>query len=58
VRILVADDHDIIRRRLKQLLAARPGWDVCAEAKTGREAVELAEQFKPEIAVMHRHARP
>jgi DNA-binding NarL/FixJ family response regulator len=52
VRILVADDHDIIRRGLKQLLAARPGWNVCAEAKTGREAVALAEQFKPEIVVM------
>jgi DNA-binding NarL/FixJ family response regulator len=52
VRILVADDHDIIRRGLKQLLAARPGWNVCAEARTGREAVALAEQFKPEIVVM------
>jgi DNA-binding NarL/FixJ family response regulator len=52
VRILVADDHDIFRRGLKQLLAARPGWDVCAEAKTGREAVDLAERFKPEIVVM------
>jgi len=52
VRILVADDHDIIRRGLKQLLTAHPGWDVCAEAKTGREAVDLAEQFKPEVVVM------
>jgi DNA-binding NarL/FixJ family response regulator len=52
VRILVADDHDIIRRGLKQLLASRPGWEVCGEAKTGREAVALAEQLKPEIVVM------
>ena len=52
LRILVADDHDIIRRGLKQLLTAHPGWDVCAEAKTGREAVALAEQFKPEVVVM------
>jgi DNA-binding NarL/FixJ family response regulator len=52
VRILVVDDHDIIRRGLKQLLTARPGWEVCAEAKTGREAVALAEQLKPEIVVM------
>jgi DNA-binding NarL/FixJ family response regulator len=52
LRILVADDHDIIRRGLKQLLTSRPGWEVCAEAKTGREAVSLAEQFKPEIVVM------
>src|SRR5580658_3810263 len=52
VKILVADDHDIIRRGLKQLLASRPGWEVCGEAKTGREAVALAEQLKPEIVVM------
>ena len=52
MRILVADDHDIIRRGLKQLLTAKPGWEVVAEAKNGREAVTLAEQFKPEIVVM------
>src|SRR5882724_7613860 len=52
LRILVADDHDIIRRGLKQLLTAKPGWEVVAEAKNCREAVTLAEQFKPEIVVM------
>jgi DNA-binding NarL/FixJ family response regulator len=52
LKILVADDHDIIRRGLKQLLTSRPGWEICAEAKTGREAVALAEQHKPDIVVM------
>jgi DNA-binding NarL/FixJ family response regulator len=52
LRILAADDHDILRRGLKQLLTARPGWEICAEAKTGREAVNLAEQHKPDIVVM------
>jgi DNA-binding NarL/FixJ family response regulator len=52
VKILVADDHDIVRRGLKQLLTAKPGWEVCAEAKNGREAVTLAEQCKPEVVVM------
>jgi DNA-binding NarL/FixJ family response regulator len=52
LRILVADDHDIIRRGLKQLLTAKPGWEVCAEAKNGREAVALAGQHKPEVVVM------
>ena len=52
LKILVVDDHDIIRRGLKDLLTAKPGWEVCAEAKTGREAVALAEQLKPEIIVM------
>lgn len=52
LNILVADDHDIIRRGLKDLLSAKPGWEVCAEAKTGKEAVALAEQLKPQIVVM------
>ena len=52
LRILVCDDHDIIRRGLKQLLTAHHGWEVCGEAKTGREAVTLAEQMKPDIVVM------
>jgi DNA-binding NarL/FixJ family response regulator len=52
LRILAADDHDILRRGLKQLLSARPGWEIVAEAKTGREAVALAEQHKPDIVVM------
>jgi DNA-binding NarL/FixJ family response regulator len=52
LKILVVDDHDIIRRGLKDLLNARSGWEVCAEAKTGKEAVALAEQLKPHIVVM------
>jgi DNA-binding NarL/FixJ family response regulator len=52
LRILVADDHDIIRLGLKNLLTARSGWEICAEAKTGREAVNLAEQHEPDIVVM------
>lgn len=52
LKILVVDDHDIIRRGLKDLLKAKPGWEVCAEAKTGKEAVVLAEQHKPHVVVM------
>ena len=52
LRILVADDHDIMRRGLKSLLTAKAGWDVCAEAKTGREAVSMAEELKPDVVVL------
>jgi DNA-binding NarL/FixJ family response regulator len=52
LRILVADDHDIIRRGLRQLLMSRPGWEVCGEAKTGREAVSASETLKPDVIVM------
>jgi DNA-binding NarL/FixJ family response regulator len=41
LRVLLADDHSIVRRGLKDLLEAHVGWRVCAEAATGREAVEL-----------------
>jgi DNA-binding NarL/FixJ family response regulator len=52
LRILVADDHDIIRRGLRELLMTRKGWEVCGEAKTGREAMVLAESLKPDVIVM------
>lgn len=52
LRILVADDHDIVRRGLKELLEERPGWTVCAEAANGREAVELALEHRPRVAVL------
>jgi len=52
LRILVADDHDIIRRGLRQLLMAKPGWEIVGEAKNGREAVTAAEQLKPDVIVM------
>jgi hypothetical protein len=41
VRILLADDHDIVRHGLRQLLEHEPGWEVCGEARDGRSAVEL-----------------
>ena len=52
LRILIADDHAVTRVGLRNLLSRRPGWTVCAEAATGREAVALAEQHRPDIAVM------
>jgi DNA-binding NarL/FixJ family response regulator len=52
LRILIADDHEIIRRGLKALLASRPGWEVCAEAATGRQAVVLAGEHRPDIVVI------
>jgi DNA-binding NarL/FixJ family response regulator len=50
--ILIADDHDLIRRGLKSLLEGQPGWQVCGEAKTGTEALQMTEQFRPQVAVL------
>ena len=52
LRILVADDHDVVRRGMKALLEDQPGWEVCAEANTGRLAVEKVRQLKPDVAVL------
>ncbi|MBI2821008.1 MAG: response regulator transcription factor [Acidobacteria bacterium] len=52
VRILVADDHEVVRHGIRVLLEAEPGWDVCATAVTGREAVRKAEELKPDVVVM------
>jgi DNA-binding NarL/FixJ family response regulator len=49
---MIADDHAIVRRGLRALLDAQPGWEVCAEASNGREAVFSAEQLQPDIAVV------
>src|ERR1700729_4099441 len=52
LRILIADDHDLLRRGEKALLQAHAGWKVCGEATTGREAVAKAEELKPDIAIL------
>src|SRR4051812_29153725 len=52
VRILIADDHVTVRRGLRALLGARTDFIICAEAKSGREAVDLAVEHKPDIAVV------
>ncbi len=52
VRILVADDHEIVRRGLKALLEAQQGWEVCGEAVDGREAVEKCKHLKPDITIL------
>src|SRR5580693_4303329 len=52
VRILIADDHAIIRGGLRALLAHEPGFEIVAEAADGRQAVELAERERPNVAVL------
>ena len=52
LRILIADDHEVARQGIRVLLESHPGWEVCAEAKDGREAVELASNSKPDIVLL------
>jgi DNA-binding NarL/FixJ family response regulator len=52
LRILVADDHEIVRHGLVALVKSHPGWEICAEADNGRQAVELARDLKPDVAIL------
>jgi len=52
LRILIVDDHAVVRRGVRSLLESQAGWEIAAEAATGREAVDLARQLQPDIVVM------
>jgi two-component system, NarL family, response regulator NreC len=52
IRVVLADDHTVVRAGLKAVLGAARDIEVIGEAKTGREAVMLAERFKPDVIVM------
>ena len=55
LRILVADDHDLIRQGLRFLLEAKTDWAICAEAATGQEAIDLTQQFHPDVVLIDIH---
>ena len=52
IRILIADDHEVVRRGLRALLETKPGWEVCGEARDGREAVEKTKTLKPDVVIL------
>ena len=52
LRILVVDDHPVVRRGLKNLLGAHPGWEVIDEAGDGMEAVHKSGQLAPDVVVL------
>jgi DNA-binding NarL/FixJ family response regulator len=51
-RVMLADDHAVVRRGLRTLIEGVPGWEVCAEAADGNETVALATQARPDILIM------
>src|SRR5688572_22613173 len=52
VRILLADDHDIIRRGLRAVLQEHVGWEICGEALSARQTVDLVQALQPDIVIM------
>lgn len=52
VKILIADDNDVLRHSLRSFLESRPGWTVCGEALDGRDAVEKAAALAPDVILL------
>ena len=52
LRILIADDHEIVRKGVRDVIEGHPSWRVCAEAADGQEAFDLALREKPDIAIL------
>ena len=52
MRILVADDHELVRRGVRSLLQTRPDIEVCGESIDGRDAIEQARRLSPDLIVM------
>lgn len=52
LRILVADDHDLMRRGIRTIIESRKGWEICGEALTGTQAVAKAQELKPDVAIL------
>ena len=51
-RILLADDHEVVRSGLRSILSAKPEWEICGETTNGRETVEETLKLKPDLVIM------
>lgn len=52
IRILIADDHEMIRQGLRKVLEDQPGWQVCGEAANGQEAMAKTRELRPDVLVL------
>jgi DNA-binding NarL/FixJ family response regulator len=51
-RILIADDHEIVRQGIRRILQVRPAWEICGEAKDGRQAILLSKELSPDVIIL------
>jgi DNA-binding NarL/FixJ family response regulator len=52
VKILIADDHEIVRQGIRRVLESKPEWEICGEASNGQQAVRMAQELTPDIIIM------
>jgi DNA-binding NarL/FixJ family response regulator len=52
VKILIADDHEIVRQGIRRVLEVKPEWKICGEAANGQEAVRMAQELTPDVIIM------
>jgi DNA-binding NarL/FixJ family response regulator len=52
LHILVADDHEVVRKGIRTLLESRPEWEICGEACTGRDAIAKTVRLKPDVVLL------
>jgi DNA-binding NarL/FixJ family response regulator len=52
LRILIADDHEVVRKGIRSIIESHPGWEVCGEASDGRKAVEKTDELNPHVVII------
>ena len=52
IRILIADDHEVVRQGIRTILKVRSEWEICGEARNGREAIQLATELSPDLIIL------
>lgn len=52
LRVLIADDHEIVRRGVRDVIETQPGWEVCGEAANGSDVLDIALKGRPNVAVI------
>lgn len=52
VRILIVDDHEVVRHGITSIVTSHPGWEICGEARNGKEAIEVVPGLQPDIIIL------
>jgi DNA-binding NarL/FixJ family response regulator len=52
VKIMLVDDHEVVRQGLRTILSARPDWQICGEAENGKEAIDMASKLDPDVIIL------